>query len=79
MTLAGNSRPSDKRDGDLSLAASLNDVVVGDDDAVGLTSTPEPSEFWMRSRGMPKLSPNSRLKNGSLAKGETICFTLRLT
>ncbi len=35
MTLAGNSRPSAERHGDLGIAAALNDMVVGDHDALG--------------------------------------------
>ena len=42
-------------------------------------STPEPSEFSMRSRGMPKLSPKNWRKNGSSRKGETVCSTLCCT
>ena len=72
----GKLPPVGERHGDLGIAAPLNDVVVGDDHALGATSTPEPSEFWMRSRGMPNRSPNSRPKNGSSKKGETICSTL---
>ncbi len=79
MTLAGNSLPSDSATViSASPLPSMTWLLVTATPS-GLTITPEPSEFWIRSRGMPKLSPNRRLKNGSLAKGETTCLTLRLT
>ena len=54
--------------GDLLFTASLDHVVVGDDEAAGITRTPEPSEFSMRWRGTPKRSPNKLAENRVVAK-----------
>ena len=44
----------------------------------GLTITPEPSEFWMRSCGMPNASPKKRRNIGSSANGDTnVCTRAR--
>ncbi len=45
----------------------------------GETITPEPSEFWMRSTGLPNCSPKKRRNSGSSAKGETNVATRALT
>ncbi len=64
QNLAGEFAPVRGRD--LDLVGVLDDMEIGDDDAVGSTSTPEPSEDCARGCERPKNSS----KNGSPSKGD---------
>ena len=64
---------------DADVAAAQDHVVVGDDEALASTMTPEPSEFCTRSRGAPKTPspPKKRRKNGSENGPWSRCATRR--
>ena len=71
MTLASNSRRS-ARAMRISVAPpTLTTCVLVTTMPSGLTITPEPSEFCMRSAGMPNCSPKKRRNSGSSANGDT--------
>src|SRR5438105_11358731 len=70
-TLASNSRRSESAMRISAAPPVLTAWVLVTTIPSGETITPEPSEFWMRSCGMPKRSPKKRRNRGSSAKGDT--------
>ena len=70
-TLASNSRRSASAMRISAAPPILTTWVLVTTIPSGETITPEPSEFWMRSCGMPKRSPKKRRNSGSSANGDT--------
>src|SRR5215467_13498450 len=70
-TLASNSRRSANAMRISAAPPILTTCVLVTTTPSGATITPDPSEFWMRSCGMPKRSPKKRRNKGSSANGDT--------
>src|SRR5262249_7991223 len=70
-TLASNSRRSANAMRISAAPPILTTCVLVTTTPSGATITPDPSEFWMRSCGMPKRSPKKRRNRGSSANGDT--------
>ena len=71
MTLASNSRRSASAMRISAAPPILTTWVLVTTMPSAVTITPEPSEFCMRSCGMPKRSPKKRRNSGSSANGDT--------
>jgi hypothetical protein len=71
MSLASNSRRSASAMRISAAPPILTTWVLVTTMPSAVTMTPEPSEFCMRSAGLPKFSPKKRRNSGSSAKGDT--------